>query len=228
MLPHDLHESAAIRCLDAGVHVLLEKPMAPTTDACARILAAADRARERNGAVFMVAENAQYWPEVLAAKRLIDDGAIGEVVTARAAIFFPPMRDYYGEQGGEDPDGEAQRGARPWRFDNAAAGGGIAVDTGSHWIRPLRIWLGEIDEVVAALGHPFRRMEGESLVRSLFRFRSGVVASFDALLTDAPLSSEPLFRVTGTRGEVTIDGLVRATLYDADNRRGRPEGEPGG
>ena len=61
MLPHDLHEEAAIRCLEAGKHVLLEKPMAPTLDACDRILDAA----RRSGTVFMVAENAQYWPEVV-------------------------------------------------------------------------------------------------------------------------------------------------------------------
>lgn len=215
MLPHHLHESAALRCLDAGVHVLLEKPMAPSVTACARILEAAARAAERNGTVFMVAENSQYWPEVVIAKKLIDDGVIGDVVTARAAIFFPPMGDYYG-------------GDKPWRFDNAVAGGGIALDTGSHWIRPLRIWLGEVDEVVAALGHPFGPMEGESLVRSLFRFRTGVVAGFDALLSDAPMSPEPLFRITGTRGEISIDGLGRVTVFDEQSRRGRPEGEPGG
>jgi UDP-N-acetyl-2-amino-2-deoxyglucuronate dehydrogenase len=219
MLPHQLHESAALRCLEAGVHVLLEKPMATSVGACARILEAARQAAERNGSVFMVAENSQYWPEVVTAKRLIDEGVIGDVVTARAAIFFPPMGDYYGEEKG---------GEKPWRFDNAAAGGGIALDTGSHWIRPLRIWLGEVDEVVAALGHPFGPMEGESLVRSLFRFRTGVVASFDALLSEAPMSPEPLFRITGTRGEITIDGLGRATVFDAQSRRGRPEGEPGG
>ena len=73
----------------------------------------------------MVAENAQYWPEVLTVRDLIDDGAIGEVVTARAATFFPALGDFYG-------------GDRPWRFDRAAAGGGVVIDTGSHWLRPLR------------------------------------------------------------------------------------------
>ena len=41
MLPHHLHEALAIQVLDAGKHVLLEKPMAPTVEACDRILAAA-------------------------------------------------------------------------------------------------------------------------------------------------------------------------------------------
>ena len=48
------------------------------------------------------------------------------------------------------------------------------IDTGSHWLRPLRIWLGEVDEVVAALGYPHPDMQGESLCRALLRFESGV------------------------------------------------------
>jgi UDP-N-acetyl-2-amino-2-deoxyglucuronate dehydrogenase len=214
MLPHHLHEEAALASFAAGKHVVLEKPMAPTPEACDRILAAARKA----GTSFLVAENAQYWPEVVTARRLLEEGAIGDVVTARAAIFFPPMDAYYGARGA----------VRPWRFDNAVAGGGVAMDTGSHWIRPLRIWLGEVEEVVAALGHPFAAMEGESLCRALLRFRSGTIASFDALLTAAPLASEPLFRITGTRGEITIEGSGGVVLHDEENRRGRPVGEPGG
>ena len=57
-VPHHLHERVATAALRAGKHVLLEKPLAPTLDACDRILTAARAA----GTVFMVAENAQYWP----------------------------------------------------------------------------------------------------------------------------------------------------------------------
>ena len=138
MVPHHLHETVALEAFAAGLHVLLEKPMAPTLDACDRILAAAARA----GTTFMVAENAQYWPEVVLAQQLVDDGALGEIITARACSFVPPLDEFFG-------------GERPWRFDRAAAGGGVAIDAGSHWIRPLRMWLGEIREVVAALGYPY-------------------------------------------------------------------------
>ena len=211
LLPHHLHEELALEAFRARKHVLLEKPMATSPQACQRIL---DAAREA-GTVFMVGENAQYWPEVRTARRLLDEGAIGEVVTARAAVFFPPLAVYYG-------------GDRAWRLEQRAAGGGIALDTGSHWIRPLRMWLGEVDSVVAALGRPFETMQGESLVRALLRFRSGSVASFDALLSEAPLAPEVLFRITGSRGEITIEGSGRVMVYDAQHRQGRPEGEPGG
>jgi UDP-N-acetyl-2-amino-2-deoxyglucuronate dehydrogenase len=177
MLPHDLHEPIAIQCLEAGKHVVLEKPMAPTVRACDRILAAAEHA----DGVFMVAENAQYWPEVSIAKRLIDNGAIGDIITAQVHLFFPPMEMYYG-------------GDAPWRMRRDRAGGGVSIDTGSHYIRPLRMWLGEIDEVVAAMEHPHPAMEGESMTRALFRFESGKVVSFDLLLTDAPTGPQDIFR----------------------------------
>ena len=204
MLPHHLHEPVAIQALESGRHVMLEKPMAPTPEACERILAAA----EKTDGIFMVAENAQYWPEVLIAKNLIDSGAIGDVLTARAQLFFPPMPAYYGER-----DGQAS-----WRLDKQAAGGGITIDTGSHYLRPLRIWLGEIDEVVSAMAHPYAGMQGESLVRSLLRFRSGQVGSFDLLLSKAPIAPQDMFRITGTEGEISIG--MKVMLYNSENRRG--------
>lgn len=206
MLPHHLHEAGALQAFAAGRHVMLEKPMAPSLPACERILEAAAKA----GTVFMVAENAQYWPEVGIVSELLEAGAIGELVTARASLFFPPLGDYYA-------------GDRPWRFDRAATGGGVSIDTGSHWIRPLRIWLGEVDEVVAALERPFEKMEGESLARALLRFRSGRVANLDLLLSDAPLAPESMFRLTGTAGEIVVDAGSggRVVLYDAENRKGK-------
>ncbi len=208
MVPHHLHESVTTTALAAGLHVMLEKPMAPTLDACDRILAAAAAA----GTVFMVAENAQYWPEILMAQELIAAGRIGEVITARACSFVPPLDEFFG-------------GEKPWRFSAAAAGGGVAIDTGSHWLRPLRMWLGEIDEVVAALAHPFPGMEGESLCRALCRHRDGRVSVFDVMLAPGPLGPEPLFRITGTGGEIVIEGIGRVKLYDGTEPRGEVVGQ---
>jgi len=179
--------------------------------ACDRILAAARAA----GTVFMVAENAQYWPEVLTVRDLIRDGAIGDVITARAATFFPALGEFYS-------------GDTPWRFSRAAAGGGVVIDTGSHWLRPLRVWLGEVDEVVAALGHPHPEMEGESLCRALLRFESSPVAAFDAMLTTGAIANQPLFTVTGSAGECTIEGSGWVKLYDGTDWKGTKVGEQGG
>lgn len=211
MVPHHVHEAVATEAFEAKKHVLLEKPMATSLDACARILAAADRAQT----VFAIAENAQYWPEVLAARALITEGAIGSLVTGRAATFFPPMASFYG-------------GDHAWRLDSAAAGGGIALDTCSHWLRPMRMVMGEVDEVCAVFGRPFGKMQGESLVRALLKFRSGLVASFDAMLTTAPGALDAFFRFDGDAGAITIDPLGRVTLFDATRIRGERIGEHAG
>jgi UDP-N-acetyl-2-amino-2-deoxyglucuronate dehydrogenase len=210
-VPHHLHEAVATEAIRAGLHVLLEKPIATDLRACDRIL---DAARDA-GRVFMVAENAQYWPEVQTVRQLLTDGAIGEVITARAATFFPALGDFYG-------------GDRPWRFDQKAAGGGVAIDTGSHWLRPLRVWLGEVHEVVAALGHPHPEMEGESLCRALLRFETGVVASFDAMLGTGAIAPQPLFTVTGSTGELTVEGSGWVKLYDGSDWKGTKVGTRGG
>lgn len=205
MLPHDLHEAAAVASFRAGKHVVLEKPIAPDLGAAGRIF---DAAREA-GTVFMVAEQAQYWGDVLRARELIEAGEIGEVLTARAC-FYDPLT--------HDPDQP-----RPWRFVLSRAGGGIGIDGGAHWIRPLRMLLGEIEAAVATTGRHVDDMEGESFVHALFRFASGVTASFDALLHASPVAPTEDFRVTGTGGEIVIehgrDG--RLLLYNAANPDGR-------
>jgi predicted dehydrogenase len=87
------------------------------------------------------------------------------------------------------------------------------------------MWLGEIREVVAALGHPYPGMEGESLCRALCRFDGGTIAVFDALLAPGPLGPAPLFRITGTKGELVIEGIGRVKLYDGSEPRGTVVGQ---
>lgn len=204
MLPHHIHEEPAVRAFAAGKHVLLEKPMATTLESCERILAAAREA----GTVFMVAEQSQYSPMVVAAQQLIRDGVLGEIITARA--FF----------GGRVGTGW---GGKPWRYDKQITGGGITIDGGAHSIRPLRMWLGEIDEVVAVLDHPLKEMDGESLAHAIFRFQSGKFAVFEALRAGSARAPGEHFRITGTDGIVVIEKgrPGRALLYDREHPEGR-------
>ncbi len=206
MLPHHLHEEVALQAFAAGKHVLLEKPMSTTLDSCDRILAAAEAA----GTVFMVAEQAEYWPDAVAIRQLIGAGALGELVTA-SALF-----------GGNTPVPLGST-PRPWRYDLKAAGGGITIDGGAHWIRPLRMWLGEIDEVLATVGHPVAEMEGESLARALFRFQSGVVAGFAAMSAGFEVGPKEEFRITGTLGEIVVywGGSGRVVFFDRQTPQGR-------
>ena len=83
MLPHDLHESSALASFDEGKHVLLEKPMAHSLESAERILDAGIKV----DTVFMIAEQAQYWTDVVKARELKDAGAIGEVISASGNYY---------------------------------------------------------------------------------------------------------------------------------------------
>lgn len=205
MLPHNQHEAAAVRAFAAGKHVVLEKPMSTNLASCDRILAAAAQA----GTVFMVAEQAHYWPDVRKVQELIQAGAIGAILMARA---------YFGNAGPA-----ASSGPKPWRYELAVAGGGITIDGGAHWLRPLRMWLGEVDEVVAVTGRPLAAMEGESLTQALLRFQSGVVAGFDALYAGAVMGTGEEFRITGAQGEIIIEKGRNGRLLLFD--KAHPDGQ---
>jgi UDP-N-acetyl-2-amino-2-deoxyglucuronate dehydrogenase len=227
MLPHQLHLPVTRQCFDAGKHVLLEKPVAHNLEDAEKILAAATVAQS-NGLVFMMAENSQYWPEVVAAKELISSGAIGRLLSARA-VFNGTFNE------GDDStvthadvtssyavmDGDSSVGAdRPWRFDKAATGGGIVIDGGAHWIRPLRMLMGEVDAVTGVTATPFDRMEGESLGRALLRFENGTVGYLECSFGPQVYGPDQSWRVMGTAGEIIIDGKG-VCLYNKDWPQGR-------
>ena len=73
--PDRLHREHAIRCLEAGMHVLVEKPLAPSLEDA---LAIVDKARQV-GKQVIVAEQYRFWPAERTVRKLLDDGAIGKV-----------------------------------------------------------------------------------------------------------------------------------------------------
>ena len=117
-VPHDLHETAIIDALDAGVDVLSEKPVAPTLAAHDRIAAAA---RDR-GARFGVMHNWQFNPEIVSALNSITEGRIGEPFLVRnEAVWGAPWAS-------------GDKTSANWRLVRSRSGGGIVLDGAYHAI----------------------------------------------------------------------------------------------
>jgi predicted dehydrogenase len=119
------HHKVAVTCLESGLHLLCEKPLALTIRACDAIAAAASRARR----VVSVAENYRRDPINRLAKALIRDGAIGE-----------PRLMLEMHIGGSD-----RIAITPWRHMKHT--GTIAIDAGVHYADILRFYLGEVRNV---------------------------------------------------------------------------------
>jgi len=127
-VPHHLHADLTVRALDAGKHVIVEKPMARTVEECERMIAAA----ERNGRTLMVAHNWRYQPWVIAAKGIVQSGELGDVRAVRTEwlLNFRPAF----------PKGS-------WIYDGEKAGGGALVSLAIHNVDALRFVVGEVEEV---------------------------------------------------------------------------------
>ena len=233
-VPHDLHEKLAMQALATNKIVVMEKPLAPTKDACDRLVQAS-----LDSKMLIIAEQSPYWQEVALARQLISNGAIGTVVSA-AAYYYESMRDNVTSGGVDDSGGLG------WRGSLARAGGGITIDGGLHWIRPLREMCGRIEEVIGVIRYhlaPELKMEGESVGHALFKIApepltqpsgSGpLIATYSCnMLSTAPMAHDacPYFRITGTKGELVIhgDGLFKEKpgagglrIYDEENPRGK-------
>ncbi len=77
-LPTDLHAECSIKALEAGLHVLCEKPMALNVAQCDNMIAAA----KRNGKTLHIGHCIRFWPEYAKAKEMVDSGEYGKVVAA--------------------------------------------------------------------------------------------------------------------------------------------------
>jgi UDP-N-acetyl-2-amino-2-deoxyglucuronate dehydrogenase len=257
-VPHDLHEKLAIQALSCQPHkiIVMEKPLAPTRDACGRLVEVSAKLMSDGqraildgtvantslpSSMLIIAEQSPYWQEVALARQLIAGGAIGPIVTA-AAYYYESMRDNV------TSGSVAESGGLGWRGSMARAGGGIAIDGGLHWIRPLREMLGRrIERVVAIVRRnlePRLQMEGESVAHALFQVESDasyvepegagpLVATYSCnMLATAPMAHDtcPYFRITGTKGELVIhgNGLFRQEagagglrLYNEEHPKGK-------
>jgi len=128
--PPAAHLEAALPAIERGLHVLCEKPLAHHPDAAREIVSAA----EKKGVKLMTAFCHRFHPPVMALKRLIDAGELGEVVMFRNRFAGPFT-------------GVEER----WFSDKEVAGGGVLMDTSVHSVDLFRFLVGEVSRVQAVI-----------------------------------------------------------------------------
>ena len=160
--PHALHAPQAIRALEAGKHVLVEKPMATSVGEADRMLAAAD-ANDRR---LYVAESAVYEPLTRAVRELLDEQTIGAPLAASFA------------QGFRAPD-FGYDGRRRWLTVPELGGTGTWMLHGVHSVARIRHVFGEIAAVYLAEHHgaSFRRTDLEGTMTGVLTTTDGLAVS---------------------------------------------------
>lgn len=89
--PNGLHAAHTIKSLNAGYHVLCEKPMAIKVNDCDEMIKAAEKANKR---LFAVKQN-RFNPPVAVVKQVIDDGRLGKILSIQLNCFWNRNEDYY-------------------------------------------------------------------------------------------------------------------------------------
>ncbi|MEU9886272.1 Gfo/Idh/MocA family oxidoreductase [Sphaerisporangium sp. NPDC051011] len=210
--PGDSHAEIALAALEAGKHVLCEKPLANTV-AEAEAMAEAARAAAARGVRSMVAFNYRRVPAVALARRYVAEGRLGEIRSVRGVY----LQDWLA-----DPEFPLV-----WRLQKDKAGSGALGDIGAHVIDTAEFILGDRLTGVSGLTETFVKerpyagdsagLTGQGLAdgkgpvtvddAALFlgRFSGGAIASFEATRFAAGRKNALRVEVSGSLGSLAFD-----------------------
>jgi predicted dehydrogenase len=199
-LPIPLNEPVTRECLEAGKHVICEKPAGGNERQAASFLQLPQQFPDQ---VVLVAENWFYRDDLRLARSLLDAGAIGQVHTMawRLVNQLVPR--------------EGQFSSTPWR-QQPEYRGGPHLDGGVHHIAQIRLLCGDVARVFGEAKEINPTMGGPTDLALTLHFVSGAIGSYTAVYPPIPMPPEEnAMHVYGAEGVMAI-GSRRVTVYRPD------------
>jgi UDP-N-acetyl-2-amino-2-deoxyglucuronate dehydrogenase len=184
--PSGLHAQQGIDAAHRGLHVLTEKPIDITAARADELIAAAKAANVKLGVMFQD----RVKPDIQRLKRLIDSGALGQIlfVDARVKWYRPP--DYYGKS--------------KWRGTMKLDGGGALMNQGVHTV-DLVLWVvGDVTRVQSRLATALHKIESEDTGLAILEFANGALGTIHATTAAFP-GYQRRVEITGTEGTVILE-----------------------
>ena len=211
--PNALHSSQTILALQAGNHVLCEKPMALTVKECESMIEAAEKNKKH---LFIVKQN-RFNPPVAELKKLIDEGRLGKILSAEVNCFWNRNNEYYKQS--------------DWKGRKAIDGGTLFTQF-SHFI-DLMYWLVGDVKRVHALGRNLNHegiIEFEDTGAAAIEFTGGAIGTFNYTVNSYSKNMEGSITVFGEKGTVKVGGqYLNALEYqniEGYEIKGLPQSRP--
>lgn len=186
--PSGTHAAGAVAALEAGKHVLVEKPMEVSLEACDRMIAAA----AQSGKKLAVVSQHRWDRATRVVKEAIDAGKLGRILCANAAVRWWRTQEYYD--------------SGDWRGTWAMDGGGALMNQGIHTVDLLQ-WLagGVVSLSAQTRTAAHERIEVEDIAAATLVFENGAVGTL--LATTAAWPGFPArIEIYGTEGAAVIEG----------------------
>ena len=195
LTPPNTHLEIASRLAEAGMHILLEKPLEVSTARAEQLVAACEGA----GVTLGVVLQHRFKPAAERLAAILRTGALGEIVNCSTSIRLWRPQHYYDE---------------PGRGTKARDGGGVLMTQGIHTLDLMLSLAGPVVEVSGyARTSPVHRMETEDLVCAAVRFGNGAVGVIDATTAAYPGGPERI-ELIGTKGTASLAGTALCVHYD--------------
>jgi len=205
LTPQKLHEDMVIRALRAGKHVAVQKPMSIDLHSADRMI----REAEKTDRIFKITENFVTYPPIVKARRLIDDGAIGEPINFRLNLIGA------GKGGWDIP-----KSAWEWRMQELLEDRGQeAFDHGHHLWSTAWYLMGDFAEVSAWLDYFEDMIDAPDMImwkyREGQRYGSCSISYCNEMYIDSEYySNDEWIDITGTRGILRINRCTGKLLKE--------------
>lgn len=187
-LPHYLHSTVAIYCMEHGVNVITEKPMDIDLESALRAVAVS----KKTGKIFGVISQCRYNPSAQLVKKVIESGRLGKIISARSVLTWTRSDEYYSQS--------------DWKGTWDKEGGGVVIDQAIHSIDLVR-WLvdSDVKEVKCSMAnHGHKSVDVEDTAEGFITFENGTTYGFWCMNNygcDEPIE----IRLFCEGGKVTLD-----------------------
>ena len=185
-LPSAMHADFAVRAMEAGKHVLVEKPLDITYERAMLI----EEARLRTGVTVGVVHQNRFNLNMYPIKEAVDSGRLGKLVLGTFAVKWYRDQPYY-DRGG-------------WRGTWEMDGGGSLMNQAVHTVDLMRWLMGEVESVTSTMGIYNHNIKTEDLTASLIKFKNGATATFVSTTCAYPGISTEIM-LYGTDGSIEAD-----------------------
>lgn len=202
--PTGLHARHAIDALEAGRHVVVEKPMALRVEDATAMIRAARKARRR---LFVVQQN-RFNVAIQAARKALEEGRFGTLVMGTVRVRWKRDQSYY-----EQDDWHGT-----WALD-----GGVMAQQASHHLDLLRWFLGDVESVRCDAATRLLDIEVEDTAAATLRFTSGAIGIFEATVCARPDDMEASISLLGEKGSAIIAGKAVNQIVHWKFEESRPD-----